>query len=233
MMSDSVCKICVSLAGPDAATIMGAGRAAANLADVLEIRLDSMTRPEIEPFFVAAPQKPLLFTNRAAFEGGRFAGDEAARLQLLHEAMDAGASYIDIELKTAETLRRGIIKAARGKCKAIVSWHNFTVTPSRQALESILREQYRSGANIGKIVTMAHSFDDVLRVLDLQREAAVMDFPLIAFCMGRIGAISRVATMKLGGFMTYAAPDMSHNTAPGQLPAATLKNIVRELENGH
>ncbi|NOX26310.1 MAG: type I 3-dehydroquinate dehydratase [Deltaproteobacteria bacterium] len=231
-MSSSRCKICVSLTGADNPTILKAAMAVEDLADVLEIRLDDMAEPDVSQFLKTL-KTPLLFTNRAGWEGGGFAGDEAARLKPLYEAVDGGAGYIDIELNTDENLRRDIIKTARGKCKTIVSWHNFTVTPSRRALESILRAQYRSAADIGKIVTLAHGFDDVLRVLNLQREAAEIGFPLIAFCMGRAGAISRVATMKLGGFMTYAAPDREHNTAPGQLAVAALKNIVMELKNGH
>ena len=40
------------------------------------------------------------------------------------------------------------------------------------------------GADIGKIVTTAKDYVDVLHVLSLQEKAAELDFPLIAFCMG-------------------------------------------------
>jgi 3-dehydroquinate dehydratase-1/3-dehydroquinate dehydratase/shikimate dehydrogenase len=81
------------------------------------------------------------------------------------------------------------------------------------------------GAHIAKIVTMAHDFHDVLRVLSLQEEAARMDIPLIAFCMGQPGVISRVATVELGGYMTYCAVSESEATAPGQLSVAVLRQI--------
>jgi 3-dehydroquinate dehydratase-1/3-dehydroquinate dehydratase/shikimate dehydrogenase len=226
------CKVCVSVAGQDSAVMLTSAQQAEPLADILEIRLDGLQTPATEPFLQGLTT-PLLFTNRAKWEGGNFSGDEEDRLKPLYEAVAGGASYIDIELKTDDKLRQGLINKAKGKCQTIVSWHNFTVTPSRQALESILMEQYRSTADIGKIVTMAHGFDDVLRVLSLQRQAAEMGFPLIAFCMGRAGAISRVATMELGGFMTYAAADKGQNTAPGQLPVTSIKNILQELENAN
>jgi 3-dehydroquinate dehydratase-1/3-dehydroquinate dehydratase/shikimate dehydrogenase len=92
-----------------------------------------------------------------------------------------------------------------------------------------LQEQYRSNASIGKIVTMAQTFQDVLRVLDLQAEAAEIGLPLIAFCMGPVGVISRVATLGLGGFMTYAAADGNLGTAPGQLTISSLRAIAKEL----
>ena len=66
-------------------------------------------------------------------------------------------------------------------------------------------------------------------MLNLQDEAATLGFPLIAFCMGRAGMISSIATLELGGFMTYAAPDNGPVTAPGQLPASVLRTILTSL----
>ncbi len=225
------CKICVAISGTTSAEILAMARSAAALADVLEIRLDGMAEPAIAPF-IGQLTTPLLFTNRAAWEGGNFAGTEEARVKLLHEAIEAGAAFVDIELKTEAGLRDPLIQAAKAHgTQAIVSWHNFTTTPSSQALRTILQEQYRTGATIGKIITMAQTFHDVLRVLELQIEAAEMGLPLIAFCMGQAGVISRVATLGLGGFMTYAAADGSQGTAPGQLTITSLCAITKELSH--
>lgn len=224
-------KICVALAGTTSAEILALAHRASALADVLEIRLDSMAEPAIAPFVGVLPT-PLLFTNRAAWEGGDFAGTEQERVALLTQAVEAGAAYVDIELKTDAGLRDALIQQARAHgSQSIVSWHNFTTTPSSQALRTILQEQYRSNAGIGKIVTMARSFQDVLRVLELQAEAAEIGLPLIAFCMGPVGVISRVATLGLGGFMTYAAADGDIGTAPGQMTISTLRAITKELAN--
>ncbi len=227
------CKICVSLSGATSEEILAQARAVADQADLLEIRLDTMTTPAVAPF-IGAVATPLLFTNRAAWEGGRFAGSEEERVGLLRQALMAGAAFVDIELKSEATLRDGVIREAKARgSRAIVSWHNFTSTPSSQGLRTILQEQYRSSADIGKIVTMAHTYHDVLRVLDLQNEAADIGLPLIAFCMGTVGVISRVATLGLGGFMTYAAPPGSQGTAPGQLTITALRAITRELGHAH
>jgi 3-dehydroquinate dehydratase type I len=59
--------------------------------------------------------------------------------------------------------------------------------------------------------------------------AAENNFPLIAFCMGAIGKISRLATIKLGGYMTYAAPDEGKETAPGQMPVSVLRDMLSRL----
>ncbi len=222
--------ICVAVSGGTVDEALKRAQAAQAAADVIEIRLDGMEKAAVKPF-IEALEVPLLFTNRAPWEGGKGPDDEETRLALLYDAVISGAAYIDLELKTGDEARQRLIKAARGKCETIISWHNFSTTPSAQGLRQILQEQYRTSAAIGKIVTMAHDFTDVLRVLDLQREARELGFPLIAFCMGRVGAVSRAATLKMGGFMTYAAVDGEAGTAPGQLAVSSLRHILRELDN--
>jgi len=222
-------RICVSIAEPSVDAALAAAGAAASLADVIEIRLDSLTVPTVQPF-IDGVQKPLLFTCRPNWEGGNHAGAESARIDLLCQAVQAGASYVDIELRAEASSRQRVLEAAKGTaCKVIVSWHDFKVTASAQGLSKVFQEMYRSGAAVGKLVTTARDYRDVLRVLSLQDEAAEMDFPLIAFCMGPIGVVSRVATCGLGGYMTYAAPGAGAATAPGQLPVATLRRMLTEL----
>ncbi|MFW8600589.1 type I 3-dehydroquinate dehydratase [Desulfobacterota bacterium M19] len=230
MQKENSAGICVAVSGGTVDEVLKRAQAAQAAADVIEIRLDGMEEAAVEPF-IEALEVPLLFTNRASWEGGKGVDDEETRLDLLYDAVASGAAYIDLELKTADEVRQRLIKAAKGKCKTIISWHNFSTTPSAQGLRQILQEQYRTSAAIGKIVTMAHDFTDVLRVLDLQREARELGFPLIAFCMGRVGAISRAATLEMGGFMTYAAADGEPGTAPGQLAVSSLRHILRELDD--
>ncbi|NTV15511.1 MAG: type I 3-dehydroquinate dehydratase [Desulfobulbaceae bacterium] len=223
-------RVCVSIAESDLATALGVARATAPLTDLLEIRLDYLATPDYAAFLADLPGNQLLFTCRPEWEGGRYGGGEESRLALLAAAAAAGAAFVDIELRTAEPLRSRLIKSAReAGAKVVVSWHDFKTTASRQALESILQEQYRSGADWGKIVTTPRDFQDVLRVLALQEPAAEIGFPLCAFCMGSIGVISRVATMGLGGVMTYAAPDGGAPAAPGQLPISALRRIRENL----
>lgn len=223
--------VCVAIAAGATATdpqaeMLVAARQVEAAADVIEIRLDSIPQPEVR-LFMRELSPPLLFTNRPEWEGGSYAGDETARTGLLLEAIAAGAAFVDIEMKTASELRRQVISRAREqRTRVIVSWHNFEHTPPAADLEEIFNEQHASGAHIGKIVTMAHNSSDVLRVLSLQLLAAEKDFPLIAFCMGRGGMISRLATVELGGYMTYAAPDSGRATAPGQLKVSALRAML-------
>lgn len=220
-------KICASIAAADPVRALEiATRSAAN-ASVVEIRLDAMIKPEIAPFLEKL-DVPLLFTCRPEWEGGSFTGTEDERLALLEEAVKRGADYVDIELRTDEKLRQHLIAFAKAhRTQVIISWHDFKTTASSQALQTIFQEQVRSGAEIGKIVTTARNFQDVLRVLALQDIASEVGFPLCAFCMGRTGMISRIATLELGGFMTYVAPDDAPATASGQL---SISDMIKALE---
>jgi len=224
-------KICVSIGGNDVDDTLADALRVEEEADIIEIRLDGLTKPEIAPF-IERIKKPLLFTNRPDWEGGLWCDDETERLALLKQAIVAHGSYVDIELRTEQILRREIINlAAKNQSKTIVSWHDFQTTPSATQLEHILHEQIESGADIGKIVTMAHDYNDVLRVLSLQAMAHKKDFSLIAFCMGEAGRISRLATLDLGGYMTYAAPESGKGTAPGQISVSTLHHLLNRLHH--
>ena len=223
--------ICVSIGAATVAQALEAARLSVNLADVIEIRLDTLSDPEIAPF-IRNLSVPLLFTNRPEWEGGSFKGTETARVGLLVEAVVQGCALVDLELKTAPELRAELldILLQHPQTGLIVSWHDFAGTPSADELAEILIQQLDSGAHIGKIVTTAHNYVDVLRILNLQIIAAENNFPLIAFCMGQIGKISRMATTKLGGCMTYAAPDDGGETAPGQIPVSALHDLLERLD---
>lgn len=226
-------RICVSLAQPTVAALLAVGREAAAAADLLEIRLDALTGPALPAvgeLLVAGLARPLLFTNRPTWEGGAFNGPEEERIAPLLAAIAGGAAYVDIELRAAAELRQRVIAAAQtGATRVIVSWHDFAGTPGEAELAAIVSRQQQSGGHLGKIVTTATRAGEVLRVLALPNQAAALGFPLIAFCMGEAGKISRLATLYLGGAMTYAAPAAGQATAPGQLPAATLREIERLL----
>ena len=80
--------ICVSVACDTVARAIDVARGAGDFADVTEIRLDTLTDGAITPF-VETLQGPLLFTNRADWEGGFFKGTETD-LQVIDETIPPG-----------------------------------------------------------------------------------------------------------------------------------------------
>ncbi len=212
------------------AEAVSTARQVAALADVIEIRLDCIAGPVIPDFF-SALRCPLLFTNRPTWEGGMYSGPEGARVDQLVEAVAAGAAYVDLELQAPASSLIRLREAVTDKvARLILSRHDFTGTPPTGELLSWVHRMRECGADIGKIVTTAHDHHDVLRVLHLQEDCSALDFPLIAFCMGRAGLISRLATIELGGYMTYCAADGSEATAPGQIAVAEFRKVCGLLQ---
>lgn len=222
--------ICVSIMTEESAAIPALIAPVSTLIDVVEIRLDGLRTP-LTADCIAALGKPVLVTNRPSWEGGHFAGSEEQRLDLLLQAVRLGARYADIELQTSPEMRNRLLADIHSAgAEVIVSHHDFLQTPPADQLTTILQRMMASGADIGKMVTTASTPDDVLRVLDLQRTAMASGFRLSAFCMGAAGTISRLATLYLGGWMTYVALAPEQATAPGQLTAQAMHALTSLLE---
>ena len=223
-------RICVSIATEDAASAISLATPVLPIVDLVEIRLDAMRTPDFIACLAAIP-KPVLMTYRPHWEGGQFDGSEEARINALCQAVEAGAAYVDVELRTEASLRDRLLAVARRQgAKVIVSSHDFSATPSLPALRETLGQMIAIRADIGKIVTTAATADEALRILSLQLDARAAGFPLSAFAMGEAGRISRLATLYLGGYLTYAAPDELRATAPGQLSASRLDALVSLFE---
>ncbi len=201
-------------------------------ADLVEVRLDNLADPGRVDFtaFSDAASGPLLFTLRPEWEGGHYRGTEADRVELLEQACRAGAAFIDCELRAPLETRRRLRRMCRETgTRLILSYHDFSSTPPAERLVDVLHQMRENEADIAKIVCTADNHLDVLRVLGLQPAAADLGLPLIAFCMGDAGVISRVATVRLGGFMTYCAAGSAIQTAPGQFTVRQLRDILDRL----
>ena len=86
-----------------------------------------------------------------------------------------------------------------------------------------------TGADVVKIVTHASAQTDNLTVLGLIPLAEKMGIGMIAFCMGPLGRISRVACPLLGGAFTFASLKKGQESASGQVPATEMKMILEAL----
>jgi 3-dehydroquinate dehydratase-1/3-dehydroquinate dehydratase/shikimate dehydrogenase len=225
-------KICVSIAAPSPEAVRLELEAVQELADVVEIRLDAMDNPDVAKCCQLV-QKPLLFTFRPGWEGGSFNGFEDDRMGALFAAIDLQAAFVDFELRADPLLRGQLLQAMdKSPTRLILSWHDFKQTPSDTELAALLEQMKESGAHIGKIVTTARETADVLRLFRLQERALADGFPLCCFAMGEAGRISRLATLFLGGYMSYCAVNEEQATAPGQLSVAAMQKLCTIMTNG-
>src|SRR3954453_22344438 len=114
--------IAVALNEPTNERARAALRAAATVADIVELRLDLMDSFEL-PSLLADRPCPVVVTCRATREGGRWQGSESARLDVLRQAIDLGAEYVDVEADAIGKIRE------RGQSRLIASSHDFSMMP--------------------------------------------------------------------------------------------------------
>ena len=215
--------ICIPIVGPSQDQALKDISQAQPLSDIVELRLDLIENPDLQTLLNAL-DKPCIVTNRTKLEGGQFKGSEEERVHILREAMEAGVEYIDIESATPRQYLQPILEA-KGKTKTILSFHHFSLTPD--SLPGIYEIMSETPADVLKIVTYAKGINDNIAMFNLLAQAKKDERPLIAFCMGEMGEISRILSPQLGGFLTFGSLDGGKESAPGQIPATTLKQIYR------
>ena len=202
-------------------------RAEGEGADLIEVRLDYLEGIEGIEKIVDHASVPLIATNRQYEQGGYRVQDEGSRVQNLMKAAESGFQYADIELTTEDL--RDVNSALRDLgVKPIVSFHNFTCTPSLSEMGKIVEDQMRVGAEVCKLVTMAKSIEDNLPCLLLSSKICKVA-KIVCFAMGEKGLISRAFSPIFGGCFTYASIGKGMETAPGQITISELKNLYRTL----
>lgn len=183
-------------------------------AELVELRLDWLSRlPDLSRLLKDRPT-PCIITCRRHTERGRWKETEEQRLTLLRAAIAAEADYVDLEDDIAKKIPR------YGTTKRIISYHNFDQTPDQ--LDNIYQQLSGCDPDIIKIVTMANSPGDFVRMLQMLEKATV---PTIGFCMGELGLASRVLCGKYGAPFTYTSFSSERQMAPGQIPYDEMKNI--------
>jgi len=225
--------ICISVVpatNEEALSLLGR---ALPLAELVELRIDRIEKPEL-PMLLYAGRERIVVTNRRRDEGGFFASCETRRLALLHEAVELGARFVDVEQRTGARAVGRLADAVRsrgGRTGLIVSHHDLAGTPSAKTLAGRLKACRALGADVVKIVTLATRAEDNLRVLALLPQAREMGQDLVAFCMGEQGRLSRVAAPLLGSRWSYASLEKGAASAPGQLTAAEMRTILGMLQS--
>jgi|GEM_PF-35249 len=213
-------------------------RATSMFVDLVELRLDLIDDDAILADALSLCQESklgMIITYRAK-EGASAARERERRHNLLQQAIEAGVAFIDVDLSEGKealgkfkklTLKHGC------KTRLIVSHHDFTHTPPTAELNLLFNSCLEAGADVIKIVTMARSYQDNLDILNLFGNNSP-DYkagrPLIAFCMGELGCISRIAAPTLGSLIDYIAMEETSQSASGQITlkeALLLESIIK------
>lgn len=202
----------MTVVGKDTAAIRSARDAAETDGDLVELRLDSMDRPDPDGALVGR-RKPAVVTCRPKREGGLFDGPEDERLRILMRAHELGAEFIDVEW---DAEAKPLIDA-RGGRGVIVSRHDFSGTPADVA--GILTRLRAAGGEIAKLAVATERPSDLLSLL----RAVPGDGSSIVIGMGGAGMATRILAGRFGSRWTYAGAAI----APGQITAARLLREFR------
>jgi 3-dehydroquinate dehydratase/shikimate dehydrogenase len=204
-------------------------------AEMLELRtdyLENLSADLVKNLIAEAktvdPQPlPIIVTCRDARQGGAIGYPDQLRIDILTEALKAGAEFIDFEYENflsaenQERIRRALSQASKGRL--ILSAHNFeTKFPNIIKLHRHIQTLYP--AAIPKLVYTANHINDCFEAFDLLRRTSG---ERIVFCMGAAGFITRIITKKLNSFLTFASIDDESATAPSQMNIEQLKTIYR------
>ena len=185
-------------------------------AELVELRLDFIGRAISLTRLLKDRPGPVVVTARRRGDGGRWLKSEDERIMLLRSAIAAGVEYVDIEADIAAQIPR------YGQTKRIISYHDMDETPEN--LEELHAAMSEEDADIIKIATMANSFSDNLRMIELVKNAKI---PTIGICMGEAGVITRILADRLGSPFTYATFSSGRKMAPGQLDWKEMKDLYR------
>ncbi len=173
---------------------------------------------------------PLLFTYRTKIEGGKGCISTDAYYELNRlAAKSCNADFIDVEFCTGNTAVHALINDIRAaRALSVVSSHNFSDTPPKDAIVRTLLAMQALDADIPKFACMPNNTDDVLTLLHASAEFnAITDRPFLCISMGDLGVVSRIAGETFGSSLTFGAAEEA--SAPGQLPADILSFILNAL----
>ena len=178
-------------------------------ADLVELRLDGVCDLDVAGA-LAGRRTRVVATCRPSWQGGRYDGDEQARVAILEAAWTLGAEYVDVEDGAAAALMR-----RSGGARIVRSFHDFDRVPADAAAR--LRALLASGAEVVKLAAMTHRLADVVTLADLARTAGGR---AVVIGMGPCGVASRILAAQFGSLWTYAG----EGVAPGQLPLGRMRD---------
>lgn len=222
-------KVCVAIIGSTPAEMVEKAMEAVRENTFLEFRLDYLPNPltalpKLKQFLSERSEVTAIATCRRAATGGKFKGTIAAELEVLEKAANAGFHLVDVELQTAEAMKKGQLDKLRAHGAAlIISYHDFAATKD---LDGIFERIQPFQPEFVKVVSTAKHLSDnvtMMRFLERTRDLA----SVVGIVMGDQGIISRVLGLRAGSVFTFAAATVGEETGPGQIAVRTLNETYR------
>src|SRR5580698_10285129 len=118
-------KVCVAIIGTTATEMLEKASIAVKETPFLEFRLDYLDKPllalpKFKQFFADNTAATAIATCRRAALGGKFSGNVAAEVEILSKAAEAGFHLADLELESAEYLKKAGVQKLRETGVALI-----------------------------------------------------------------------------------------------------------------
>ncbi len=253
--STTTVRLCVPVGVRRADDLPNALARAAEVADVIELRLDYLERDQlfgvldelgrkqsslIRPSVIS---QPIVLTFRPLEQGGERAIDQTERELVWRRVAevlgfapsssapdvsvrDTSVVFADLELDAVVGRElQEVITLRWGWDRTICSHHDFSGVPAN--LEEPYELMVSTPARILKIAVRANSVTDCVPVFRLLDRARRENRALIAIAMGEAGVATRILGPSRGSYLTYGALDDDGATAPGQVLATELRDLYR------
>jgi 3-dehydroquinate dehydratase/shikimate dehydrogenase len=188
-------QLCVVVTAPTTAELRAARDAVVD-ADLIELRVDAVRDPDVAGA-LAGRKRPVIFTCRARWEGGGFAGSEEERHRILSDASAGGAEYIDIEWRAGFD---DLVQRDGGR-RVVISSHDFSGMSAD--LPGQMRAMRATGAELVKVAATPRCLTDCVALRALGAEAA-REGRTVMIGMGEYGVATRVLPGRFGSAWTYA-----------------------------
>ena len=229
LLRSRLTKVCVAIIGSTPAEMIEKATSVVKETPFLEFRLDYLEKPllalpKLKQFFADNTAATAIATCRREANGGKFPGSVAAEVEVLSNAAEAGFHLADIEIQSAEAIKKaGLQKLRETGVALIVSYHDFNATKD---LDGIYDRIAPFNPDFIKIVPTAKALvDNVTLIRFLEHKSDHTN--IIGICMGDAGVISRVLGVRAGSAFTFAAATPGEETGPGQIAARTLIETYR------
>ncbi len=222
-------------------------RAASEVADIIELRLDYLAENELNDFpqtiqsILNSLDRRVILTLRPAEHGGARPITVKDRLYFRWQNSDLlrpnHDDLWDLELDRAILLQQ---RAREGNdvssfcdwSHTICSYHDFVGVPDD--LETIYESMAQTESRILKIAVHADDTLDCLPIFQLLNRAQREGREMIAIAMGQSGVMTRILGPSRGAFLTFGSLEDEKGSAPGQLTAHELRDLYRiDLINRH
>lgn len=189
-----------------------------DISECIELRVDTIRALNIDHIRIIKDQtkKEAILTCRPKEEGGYYEDPESQRVKILQRGIGL-FEYVDIEL---ETVKKHDF-SCEDDTKIILSYHNFTETPSYWDMQKVIFEMNKYKPDVLKIATMIQKEYEVTKLYRLLTNKPHTENRII-IGMGEKGKITRVLAPLLGSFLTFASTPWCES-APGQIEIGEMR----------